>query len=58
MNKKIKQLEELNRGLKKRLNAVSKASVNNHNGMMYWKKRAIHLEGGLNVINSWIESTK
>lgn len=51
MNKHTKQLEEVNRGLSKRLKAISKASVNNHNGMLFWKKRAQELEAHLLAIN-------
>lgn len=55
MNKKTKQLEELNRGLAKRLKAATKASENNFHGMMYWKKRATHLESGIKIIDIWID---
>lgn len=54
MNKKTKQLEEVNRGLQKRLKAVTKASENNYRGMIYWKKRALHLETGVKVIGEWV----
>lgn len=47
-------LEEEVRGLKKKLKASAKASENNHNGMMYWRARALKVESGVKIISTWI----
>lgn len=47
-NRLIKHLIEENRGLKKRLNHIVKASLNNHTGMLYWKRK-------YNVLNNEVK---
>ena len=51
LKNKIKTMEEHNRGLKKRLKAMQKASENNHNGMMYWKNE--YIEASTNQVTGF-----
>lgn len=50
MKNRLKTMEEHNRGLKKRLKAMQKASENNHNGMIYWKATATSAIGALDTL--------
>jgi hypothetical protein len=40
----VTHLMNENRGLKKRINHILKASLNNHTGMLYWKRKYKNLE--------------
>lgn len=46
----VRDLEDRNRGLKKRLALVDKASRTNHHGLHYWKNRALDAENDLAAI--------
>lgn len=46
----VRDLEDRNRGLKKRLAAIDKASRANHRGLHYWKNRALEAENDLAAI--------
>ena len=46
----VKDLEDRNRGLKKRLNAMDKAGRANHSGLHYWKRRALEVENDISAI--------
>ncbi len=58
VGKKITALEEENRGLKKRLKAITKSSENNYRGMLFWKTRATKIETGLVQFNNWLVSNR
>lgn len=55
--KRLKVLEEENRGLRKRVKALTKAADRNYNGLLYWKKRNAKLEENLKVFNMWLSNT-
>lgn len=56
--KRIRLLEEENRGLKKRFKALSRAAENNFVGLHYWKAKAKALEQGINAFSEWVNTNK
>ena len=52
IRKRIRFLEEENRGLKRRLKAMTKASENNYVGLHYWKKKATMFDRAADAFNT------